>query len=66
MLGRFKDGRDYSPVFPGSHIAALEGHEEEDIRELSSRIVKIWYPDLSWKVVEKRTKKAKRKRFSKK
>ena len=66
LLGRSKDRGDYSPVFQGSHIAALEGHEEEDIRKLSSRIVMVWYPDLSWKVVEKRSKNTKHKRSFKK
>ena len=68
MHGRLKDGADYSPVFPGSQIAALEWHEDEDIQEMSSRIVRGWYPQLTWKAIEKRAKKAekaKRKRNSK-
>ena len=41
-----------------SQIAALEWHECDDIQDISSRIVRFWYPQLTWKAIEKRAKKA--------
>ena len=68
IYGRIRDGKGYSPVFPGSQLAALEWHECDGIQDISSRIVRFWYPQLTWKAIKKRAKKAekaKRKRNSK-